>query len=365
MRDIDVYYSPLVDSVSRILTGFYMIGQQSNYNVRLHENIVEKNIPGIEVLEADIDGLRIAFDMGDRWALAHENGRQYLKEVDAYFARDYTTKIDIVTPYVDADDFKKVFPFGFNYFSTYPGNPLYNKKPSSIKGKIVDAIKYYSGYSRSMYPEYFEGKADYKPGNFKILFNTRLWDADSLPPLTDASEEAIAYRNYMVAEWNTINDSRIKIIRALSAQYGKNYSGGVQHSALAEKMCPDLILPTSAVRKKSYLDQMKSSDICIGSIGLHKSNSWKTGEYVAAARAIVAEKLYYDVPGNFDDGNHYIPFTTVEECVDAVGKLYNDPDLVYSMKKANEEYYSLYLKPDVQIMNAINIAFSNTDLSIK
>lgn len=357
MWDIDVYYSPLADSVSRILTAFYMIGQQINYNVRLHENSGERNIPDVEVVEADIDGLRIAFDMGDRWALAHENGRQYLKEVDAYFARDYTTIIDIVTPYVDADDFKKVFPFGFNYYSTYPGNPM--DASSSFKKKVVKTVKDFSGYNRCMYPEYFEGKADYKSGNFKILFNTRLWDADSLPPLTDASEEAIAYRNYMVAEWNTINEMRIKIIRALSAQYGKNFSGGVQQCPLAEKMCPDLILPTSAVRKKSYLDQMKSSDICIGSIGLHKSNSWKTGEYVAAARAIVAEKLYYDVPGNFDDGSHYIPFTTVEECVDAVSKLYNDPDLVYSMKKANEEYYRLYLKPDVQILNAIIIAFEN------
>lgn len=364
MLDIDIFYSSVADSVSRLITGFHMLGQQGNFRVRFHENNGERNLPDTCVVEADIDDFRIAFDMGDRWALAHESGRQYLKEVNAYFARDYTTKIDIVTPYVDKDDFKKVHSFGFNYYSTYPGNPM-NANTSSFKRRVIRAVKDYSGYSKCMYPEYFEGKADYKPGNFKILFNTRLWDADSLPPLTDASEEAIAYRNYMVAEWNTINDSRIKIIRALSAQYGKNFSGGVQHSALAEKMCPDLILPTSAVRKKSYLDQMKSSDICIGSIGLHKSNSWKTGEYVAAARAIVAEKLYYDVPGNFDDGNHYIPFTTVEECVDAVGKLYNDPDLVYSMKKANEEYYSLYLKPDVQIMNAINIAFSNTDLSIK
>ena len=73
---------------------------------------------------------------------------------------------------------------------------------------------------------------------------------------------------------------------------------------------------------------------------------------IIIARAIVAERFEYIVPGNFDDGKHYIPYDTVDECCKAVADLYENPELVYEMKKANEEYYLNYLKVDRQLLNA-------------
>lgn len=35
---------------------------------------------------------------------------------------------------------------------------------------------------------------------------------------------------------------------------------------------------------------MHDTDICIGSMGLHKSIGWKTGEHIAASKAIINEK---------------------------------------------------------------------------
>ncbi len=356
MTQIDIYYSKNCSHISRLLTGFHMLEQAGLYKINYIDDR-HRILPSVAVVEADISGKRIAFDLGDRWALAHEEGKAYLKNVSFYFARGYTAEVDIVTPAIDSVDFKKVFPFGFDYYSTYPGNPS-NGDPVSSKQKIISAAKNLLGYNRCMYPEYFEGKANYKSDNLRILFYARLWDVSSLPSLAHASDAAIAYRQYMLDEWQGINESRIQIIRSLSKEYGKAFCGGIQNSALAEKMCPDLILPVSSVRKKYYLDKMKSSDICIGSMGLHKSTGWKTGEYIAAARSIVAEKLKYDVPGDFNDGMHYIPFSTADECVEAVGRLYSNPDMVYEMKKANEDYYRNYLKPDVQIMNTLRIAFA-------
>lgn len=353
MTNIDVYFSPNCSHISRLLTGFHMLEQSGFFRIHFIIDSFER-LPDVAVVEADINGNRIAFDLGDRWALADEKGRQYLKSVNAYFARGYTTETDIVNPPVDSDDFKKVYPFGFDYYASFPGNPV-DKRTLSARQRFVRFVKEFAGYNRCMYPDYFEGKADRKDKDFKILFYTRLWDPASIPALSNPNEDSVAYRNYMVNEWQGINESRIQIIRVLSKEYGRFFSGGIQRSALAESMCPDLILPTSAVRKKSYLDKMKSSDICIGSMGLHKSTGWKTGEYIAAARAIVAEKLKYDVPGNFDDGMHYIPFSTADQCVEAVGRLYRNPDLIYQMKKANEDYYQKYLKPDVQILNALQI----------
>lgn len=103
---------------------------------------------------------------------------------------------------------------------------------------------------------------------------------------------------------------------------------------------------------------MKKSDICIGSTGLHKSIGWKTGEYVAAARAIVAERFQYQVTGNFEENINYIPFDSVDECLSAVEKLYHDPEAVYQMKLSNEAYYAKYLRPEKQIFNALNQCMS-------
>ena len=130
--------------------------------------------------------------------------------------------------------------------------------------------------------------------------------------------------------------------------------------SFSEKVCPDLILSKPMVRKKAYIDRMKKTDICIGSMGLHRSIGWKTGEYVAAARAIVSERLEYVVPGNFNDGHHYIPYDTSDECLEAVASLYTNPSMLYEMKKANEEYYSQFLIIEQQILNAfhtMNIVF--------
>ena len=67
---------------------------------------------------------------------------------------------------------------------------------------------------------------------------------------------------------------------------------------------------------------------------------------------IVAERLEYVVPGDFEDGNHYIPFYSVSECLNAVDILMSDAELIYKMKVMNQHYYSNFLKPDIQILNA-------------
>ena len=205
-----------------------------------------------------------------------------------------------------------------------------------------------------MYVPYFEGKADLKKADFKIIFMTRLWDPDEVNPNEPGiSEDISEYRKYMIDERHYINRERIQIVKELQKQYGKQFFGGIYQNKVAEKLCPELILDRSDVRKKAYLDRMKQSDICIGSMGLHQSTGWKTGEYIAAARAIVAEKLVYEVPGDFEEGKNYIPFTSSTECIEAVDRLYHDPEAIYRMKLANEQYYRQYLRPEQQITNAL------------
>lgn len=184
----------------------------------------------------------------------------------------------------------------------------------------------------------------------------RLWDSSGLRQDPKLSKEANLYRAYLVEEWNSINQTRIQIMRALKKEFGEAFTGGMFHDALSQQLCPDLVLPVSEVRKKAYLDRMKQSDICIGTMGLHKSIGWKMGEYIAASRAIVSEPLMYVVPGDYSSGQHYLPFNSVSGCCEQAAVLFSNPDKLYHMKQANHRYYLDYLEPKQQLRNALSLA---------
>ena len=148
---------------------------------------------------------------------------------------------------------------------------------------------------------------------------------------------------------------RIAIIRALAEGYGPRFVGGLKDSPLSREYAPELIVSNRLTDRKQYLRILHDSDICIASTGLHESIGWKTGEYVAAAKAIVNERLHYSVTGNFAEGVHYLSFETVEECLNAVQKLVEDPQLRFAMKEANAEYYRNYLRPDMIVRNSLEL----------
>lgn len=351
MHTINVYYNKCAHT-SRVLTGFHMLETNNRIKLKMIENTDNYRGFSFQNLQAEIDNeMLVSFDMGDRWWLAHDEGSKYLDLVDAYFARSYTSNSDMRKADCDRN-INKVHPFGFDYYATYSGNPM--DATVSKKKKLLSTVRKVSGYEKCMHVPYFEGKADEKEKDFKIIFMTRLWNPEEVNLKEPGiSQEIIEYRKYMIEERYWINEQRIKIVKELQKNFGSRFTGGIYADSFANKKCPEIVLDKSQVRKKAYLDKMKESDICIGSVGLHQSIGWKTGEYVAAARAIIAEEFVYQVPGNFDDGNHYIPFNNAEGCLEAVEKLYNDADRIYKMKKANETYYEQYLKPDQQIRNAL------------
>ena len=350
MKTVTIYYNRC-EHTSRILTGFFLLAKEKKISLQAIEN--KGNFRGISFLclEAEVDGKRFLFDLGDSWWLGSENGSRALNDVDGYFARSYIRDPARRSACCEPN-MHKVHPLGFDYYATFPGNPM-DRRPG-LRQHASSVLKTISGYNKCFYVPYFEGKADQKSTNIKIIFMTRLWDPDEVNPNEPGiSEDAAEYRKYMIEERRYINRERIQIIRELQKQYGNQFFGGVFQNEAAEKLCPELILNRSDVRKKAYLDRMKQSDICIGSMGLHQSIGWKTGEYVAAARAIVAEKFVYEVSGDFSEGKNYIPFTSSAECIEAVERLYHDPDAIYRMKLANEQYYRQYLRPEQQIINAL------------
>lgn len=321
--------------ISQIITGFLLLQREN----RIHLDIVEASkadYPFQALVEARIFGKTIAFDTMDGYNFDYDAVEEYINKIDFYFKRSFSEKKNQA---FSTQAQKKMFPLGFNYHVTCPGNPCdavsftaYGKElANKLRGK--QPRRYFT-------VEKFEKMADYKKENLSILFFTRLWEADTGNETWNAERAAI-------------NQTRVEILRELLRLYPNNFRGGVFDSPAAQELCPDLIASGAYTNRNQYLRLMQASDICIGTMGLHESIGWKNAEYIAAARAVVSEKFCYRVTGDFAEGKNYLPFTNKEECVHQVQSLMENPSAVYEMKRANEAYYQAYLRPDRLVWNAL------------
>ena len=345
----DVYYRKS-DHLVRLMTGLHLLEKQGLIQCRYIRDDDYQVLPcGAFILEMRIAGKRIAFDMSDASGLYQEHVRNYLDQVDVYFERSH---IDWGYLKVLEGSLQKIHPFGFNYYTTYRGNPAF--LPSQSGSILKRAVRDYLNNSSCTRVEAFEGTANFDPlKKPNIVFMTRLWDPADVKITAETPASDREYREKRIAERRVINAERIQICRMMKSIYGANFYGGIQKSNYAIKQCPDLVLPTRATLKTNYLYTMKKADICIGSSGLEHSIGWKTGEYVAAARAIVCEELIHSLPGGFREGINFLSYCNVDSCLSAVEKLVNDPERILQMQHSNEAYYKSYLRPDIQILNAL------------
>lgn len=351
MIHTEVYYRKS-DHLTRIMTALYLLEQQKILQCTYIEDEQCDVLPNsANMLEMRIDGKRIAFDLRDASALNQSKLRDYLAAVDFYFERSH---IDWHTKPEFTSLAHKIHPYGFNYFCSCPGNRAIKK---TVSGNIFKrSIRNITNHHLFSNVKTYEGKPSYTPGKMPtIIFMARLWNPDEVKINPKHTPEEKAYREYMRAERKKINADRIEICRELRRIYGKSFYGGILATPYAKTQCPDVLLSAGAAFKLNYLRRMKRSDICIGSAGLEKSIGWKTGEYVAASRAIVCEKMAYLLPGDFAEGKHYLAYDDAPTCLMAVERLYTQPELLCSMQAANYQYYQEYLRPDIQLINALKI----------
>ncbi len=316
-----------------VLTGFLLLEKQGKLHLKIN---TAAEMPSPAVMEAVVGGKRLAYDMKDGYNFRSNAGiEEYLKTCDFYFKRSFS---DELNHRLFPNRTDKIYRWGFNYLATCEENYYYNHNPEK---RLSDAINLFRGRKPIRYFSYrrFEA-APNKKDEQKILFMTRLW-----------SEKQTSSKNL-----NEVNAMRIGIVKALRKEYPNNSVAGIYRSELAKKLCPELILPDSLTKREKYIETMKASDICIGSTGLHNSISWKTGEYIAASRAIVNERFCYEVTGDFEIGKNYLDFDSVDRCMTHVGELFGNPDAVSEMKRNNHDYYLNYLRPDVQVANSLKEA---------
>lgn len=319
---------------SQIVSGFILLKKQKLIDLK----IIASDQSFTSMVEVIINNsIRVVYDMADGYHFDLDSVKDYLLGVDYIFKRSYREEC-----HSDIAFCNKIHPLGLNYHVTTKNNPLDKWKE---KGKIIKLTKWYIkelmglNYHQKFYVENFEDLPRLNNEKPTILLSARTWG-----PSDDA--------RLVEEETMIMNKMRADCIRMLRSRFGSKFIGGFTPRKEAIELYPDCLLDSSVTDRDNFLHIMKHSDICISTIGLHKSNGWKLGEYVAASKGIVSEKLYYYVP-HFMKNINYLEFTTPYECIEQVEALVNDSDKLFQMKKDNYQYYINNLRPDKIVLNTL------------
>lgn len=335
MLDVSLYCIGKTAHLSMPVTGFLMLQEQKKLRLKWEIDIENRRAyPYLTLLGVDVAGKRIILDFEDGYDMPPGELEQAVRRSDYYFRRTFSETKNAVLP---ASLQRRMYPLGFHYHVSWPGNFMDGIwERGDWKEEVFQML--FNGAPRCYFtPEKFEALPQ-KSADTSILFYTRLWNS---------CEESVV----------RLNKERIDLMRIVKKHYGRWFIGGIQFSPFAMKMCRDLVVGVAQTRRRRYLHTLHQADICIGTIGLHRSVGWKTAEYISASKAIVNERIPYEVPGDFQNGQNYLAFAGIDECCTQIENLLCHPQRVYEMKCANADYYQKYLRPDRLIANMLDKVF--------
>lgn len=330
------------EHLEQIFTGFEMLARRRL--ILLSQTFEKGHHNPLEVRIAD--GRVVYFDLNDSAML---EDTEALERANSYFKRSYS--LALVPPEYRA----KVFPLGLNYAVSSDGLSfpramrLLRHESLAVFGRR--AIVALNNSQWAPLPKRFSSSVSEisAPPSFelspRVLFFARGWDpkAREVSDLPELQEERFR-----------INETRANCIRMLRSELGSEFSGGLAISSFAAREYPDVLVKDERLtHRAAYLSLVREHPICVATSGLHRSNGWKLGEYVAMSRAIVSESLEHAVPGGFRNGRHFLAFDSPQSCVSAALRLREDGDSRMAMMKANEDYYAEWLRPDRLVGRAL------------
>lgn len=257
-------------------------------------------------------------------------------QCDYYFKRSYNASL----LNYNKGSTRRIHNLEFNYDVAY--EPIFTDIKRVVKDTIHKRLNLHNPNVDYKDFEYYFNKNDQS----KILFSARLWDPKDVENIDESTEREI------------INQNRINYIRACKKEFGSIFTGGLQDSELSRKMAKDLVLSNKKTSKLSYIRTIKDHDICISTLGLHKSNGWKFGEYIAASRAIISEPLFF-TSENFIESNNYLEVSSTDSLISNIYRILDDTEYKYTMMVNNFNYYNQYLRPDALILNSLIRVINN------
>ena len=351
-----LYYQSASPHIQQLYTGFRLL-QRSGF-VRLSQQRratpiqYESAAPhlkdaGHAHLDVLVNGkLRVHFDTHD----AEELALGELGNCDFYFKRSYRPEVVNSLP---ADQQHKVLPLGLNY-RVLPDvvDTLSMARALSLTGwsaPTLAAFKQALDTNNRLGFQPRVGLIQAEPdlrADPNVLFLVAAYDPYDDP---HRSQEKIDDRIF-------INETRARCLRLLKDALGARFTGGFSHNRYAAEQYPDLVVPRGTTGQSQYLRTLRSFPICVATTGLHGSTGWKLAEYVAFSKAILSEKLVYEVPGTFTAEQNYIEFTSPEECLNGAVRLIENRALRQKLMQSNATYYREYLRPDALVRNALTTA---------
>ncbi len=197
--------------------------------------------------------------------------------------------------------------------------------------------------SRHMWPREYERPPDFHPAR-RAIYIARLWDPDDPDVLADDWRE----------DRLRLNRFRAALIRLGQRELGPQFVGGLVPTAYAVKRYPDCVLYSPETENRlAYLQTMRESAVGIATSGLHGCAGGKLTEYMAASRAVVAERLQIAMPGDFGSPANYLAASTPEECAAEAYGLLRDPTRTLEMMHRNWEYYRRFLRPSALVLRTL------------
>lgn len=337
----------------QITAGFLMLKNQGVIDLKI-KNVKknEKSKLPYNMLEATVnEKVKVLYDLNDGYDNLPETEYNYadfmdnlLKEYDFCFKRSYSKEYN-----EKLKQGHKIYPLGLNYMVTVPHN--ISHLPASCDPfkeklkKVVRMLPFSQYYNRLYHVNSFENHP-IRENNPTILFMARLWDSngDNRNGISSNKQEERLY----------INEFRAKCIRLCKQEFGNKFFGGISPSPFANKYYSDIVIKDQKIVKRNYyLQKVKESSICIATMGLHESIGWKFAEYISASKAIVTERLHYEVPGNLKQGENYLVFQSPDECINQINRLLRNENLRYRIMVNNFHYYHQYVRPDRLVLNSL------------
>jgi len=281
---------------------------------------------------ATVEGGRVTSDLLAGYNLDPRDFEDAIALSDFYFKRSHDPGRSVV----------RTRPYGLNY-AVAMRHPLFRRLEWNASPRSGRGLAQWLVGRNLMRVEDFEAAPQPVPVA-RAVFITRTWD----PGESRGAERA---------RRRDMNELRAGCVRALRRALGPRVVAGLAPTPYALEHYPDSVLDVW-LRRRELIALVKDSGIGIATRGLHESNGWSLGEFVAAARGIVAEQPLYAVPGGFAAGTHYLAFSTPDECVEQTGGLIDDPDRLARMQAANEAYYLSSLRPDRLVGNMLRIVLA-------
>ena len=185
-------------------------------------------------------------------------------------------------------------------------------------------------------------KVPEEPAEPVVLLQTRVWEPGEMDP----------------AHTQRINEERAVLVRLLRSEFRDHFVGGLAPTPHARQAYPELVT-TLSTKRSSYAALIGRCLVCIYVRGVHDSIAFKSAEYLAASRCVIAESLVNQIPNPLVEGVNFLGFNTPEECVAACRRVLEDTDLQRRMREANYKYYSEHVEPRAHALSLLDRALDH------